>query len=130
MNNHPIQPLVLDEHGTLRFKENKIVFYLLEECRKHGVGLNELYVMDFDVDDRQQFAQLIGYSLQGYGTLSYFSQAVFDTAKTMHEEEIRDEKDARIAHLEMQLFNIKAGLRSPVAQLFGICESDLGGSEV
>ena len=64
---NPIQPLAKDERGVLRFKANAIVRHLLDthpDC-----DLNRLACMDFTDDDRQQFAQLIGYSLSGYGEL-------------------------------------------------------------
>lgn len=72
--NHPTQPLEKDEHGVLRFKSNKIVRYLLDNG---GIDMNHLAVKNFSEDDRQQFAQLIGYSLSGYGDLSYVSDEAY-----------------------------------------------------
>lgn len=60
---HPIQPLVVDSHGTIRFKENKIVRYLLDDSRH---SLNSLGVIPFDENDREQFLQLIGFSVTGF----------------------------------------------------------------
>jgi hypothetical protein len=80
MNNkvkNPIQPTVKDEHGRVRFKENKIVSFLLDNG---GLDMNKLAVLDFTVDDREQFAQLIGYSLDGYGMLSYVTDETYDNA--------------------------------------------------
>lgn len=74
----------LDSHGIRRFRENAIVSWLLEFSRERGVGLNELALMDFKDDDWQQFAQLIGYSVGGYGELSFVS----DEALDMVEDEI------------------------------------------
>lgn len=68
-----MQEVVFDSHGTLRFKENQIVRKLLDFSTEHGYGLNEMALDDFSDDDRMQLAQLIGYSLSGYGTLSYVS---------------------------------------------------------
>ena len=65
---HPRQPLIIDQHGTRRFKENKIVSYLMT---LPGGDLNTLACMDFSTEDRRQFAQLIGYSESGYYSLSY-----------------------------------------------------------
>jgi len=70
---HPIQPLVKDKNGILRFKENAIVRHLLDT--HPNCNLNDLACMDFTNDDRRQFAQLIGYSLSGYGDLSYVDDA-------------------------------------------------------
>lgn len=81
MQHHPIQPLVQDPHGVTRFKENAIVRHVLEFARTRGCGLNELSVIEFSDEDRQQFAQLIGYSLSGYGDLSYVSNEAFAAAE-------------------------------------------------
>lgn len=65
---HPFQPLYLDDHGTLRFKPNKIINYLFE-TRK--LDLNAIASMPFPVEDREQIAQMLGYSHSGFGDLSY-----------------------------------------------------------
>lgn len=71
---HPIQPLVIDAHGVVRFKENRIVRYLLDNG---GIDLNKIALVadeqGFTQDDEEQFAQLIGYSLRGFHELSYVS---------------------------------------------------------
>ena len=85
MSRHPIQPLQKDKHGVLRFKENKIVRYLLD-CG--FTDLNRIAMMNFSNEDRQQFAQLIGYSLNGYSELSYVTDAAYDRAeKTVKEKD-------------------------------------------
>lgn len=76
----PIQPLVIDAHGTLRFKENPIVRTLLDYATEHGYGLNEIALEEFDAEDQMQLAQLIGYSLSGYGTLSYVTDESYERA--------------------------------------------------
>lgn len=83
---NPIQPLANDALGILRFKENSIVTHLYEWAEKRGLGMNELARMDFTEDDRQQFAQLIGYSLCGYGDLSYVSDDDYGAAAKMADE--------------------------------------------
>ena len=79
---HAIQPLVLDDRGKLRFKENKIVSFLLHNG---AFDMNKLAVMDFSQNDREHFAQLIGYSLNGYGMLSYVTDETYDAAKEQGE---------------------------------------------
>jgi hypothetical protein len=74
---HPIQPLIRDEQGVLRFKRNAIVRYLLD-CGPFD--MNHLAMMDFTDKDREQFAQLIGYSLSGFGELSYVSDETYEKA--------------------------------------------------
>jgi len=76
----PMQPLVVDSRGALRFKENTIVRKLLDFGTAHGYGLNQMALEDFSAEDRMQFAQLIGYSLSGYGTLSYVTDESYDCA--------------------------------------------------
>jgi len=76
---HPIQPLVRVD-GIIRFKENKIVRYLLDNG---GIDLNKLAVLGFDQGDHEQFAQLIGYSLGGFADLSYVSDETYDLAESL-----------------------------------------------
>lgn len=74
---HPLQPIELDERGIARFKSNAIVCYLLDNGK---TGMNELALMPFSQEDREQFAQLIGYSLCGFGELSYVSDETYEDA--------------------------------------------------
>lgn len=74
---HPIQPLIKDPHGVTRFKANKIVRYLLDHG---GIDMNQLAMLQFSREDRQQFAQLIGYSLCGYSDLSYVGENAWERA--------------------------------------------------
>lgn len=70
MKKHPMQPVYLDEAGRPRFRENKIVKFLLDAG---PFDMNKLACMPFSKADREQFAQLIGYSTSGFGELSYVS---------------------------------------------------------
>ena len=75
MSKHPMQPVEFDARGVIRFKENKIVSYLLDlSTNGNKGGMNQIAVMPFSQEDREQFAQLIGYSVSGYGDLSYVSE--------------------------------------------------------
>jgi hypothetical protein len=74
---HPIQPIYRDEHGTLRFKPNAIVRFLLDAG---PYDMNKLAMMPWGDEDRQQFAQLIGYSVSGYSELSYVSDEAYARA--------------------------------------------------
>lgn len=67
---HPMQPVEYDDDGVIRFKENKIVRYMLD---KGVVTMNDLAIIPFSKEDREHFAQLIGYSVSGFGDLSYAS---------------------------------------------------------
>lgn len=75
---HPIQPLYLDEYGTIRFKANKIVEFLLDNG---GIDMNKLARVGFSQEDRVQFAQLIGYSLGGFSSLSYVDDETYYAAE-------------------------------------------------
>lgn len=74
---HPMQPLVWDRHKCIRFKENKIVSAVLAAS---ALDLNKVAVMEFSQEDREQFAQLIGYSVSGFGDLSYVRRTVVRAA--------------------------------------------------
>lgn len=73
---YPMQPIVLVD-GVARFRENNIIRCMLD------VGpfdMNQLAVMDFTDVDREQFAQLIGYSVSGAGDLDYMSDELIAMA--------------------------------------------------
>lgn len=74
---HPPQPLTRDHRGIIRFKKNAIVQHLMDAG---GITLNDLALLPFSDEDRSQFAQLLGYSLCGWGDLSYVSDAEYSRA--------------------------------------------------
>lgn len=121
---NPIQPLALDEHGTLRFKENKIVRHLLDLASKHGCTINNLAAMDFTADDREQLMQLIGYSLSAFGGLHFTTDETYNAAVMMTEAGQRLET-ARIESLTRILDEVRDGMRAGVAKLYGIHPDDL-----
>lgn len=121
----PIQPLAKDEHGVLRFKPNLLVLHLLDNG---GLDLNDLAMVEASAEDRQQFAQLIGYSLSGYGTLSYVTSDAYGVVATMVNEKVTEEQ-ARILYLEQELAAVRASLREPIARLYGVHPSDLGNGD-
>jgi hypothetical protein len=65
----PIQPIRTDRDGVVRFVPNKIVLFLLATGTYNLNKLADLRV--FEPDDWEQFAQLIGYSVDGWSELSY-----------------------------------------------------------
>lgn len=74
---HPMQPVVMDKSGVARFKSNPIVRHLLDHG---GIDLNKIAMLGFDREDHSQFAQLIGYSVSGFGDLGYCDRAVLAEA--------------------------------------------------
>lgn len=74
MAKNPMQPILLAGDGVVRFKENRIVSWMLDMLQSRGITLNDIAVTfdrtGKDQDDYQQLMQLIGYSVSGYGDLS------------------------------------------------------------
>lgn len=64
----PMQPLIKDQQGVVRFQKNAVVEYLLDHG---GIDLNRLALERLPDAARAHFAQLIGYSLCGYHELPY-----------------------------------------------------------
>ncbi len=123
---HPIQPVAPDSHGRPRFKQNAIVRYLLDAG---PFDMNDLAMKRFSDEDLEQFAQLIGYSLDGFGSLSYVSDETYHAAKRMAEG--RDEKDALIEMYGASLAEIRRGLKIAATEAFRVHPDELvpGGSE-
>ena len=73
---HPQQPLVFVD-GVIRFKENKLVSFLLDTSK---FDLNEIIRMKFSDEDYTQLMQLIGYSVCGFCDLNSPSEKEKDKA--------------------------------------------------
>jgi hypothetical protein len=78
----PMQPMYRDDHGVVRFRANPLVRWLLDNG---GKDLNDLALQadaqGWSDEDRQQFAQLIGYSLSGYSELHYVTDEAYARAE-------------------------------------------------
>lgn len=72
-----MQPIVLDEDGVARFQENRIVRDLL---KSGAINLNDIAIRaahgEYTDAEQMQLAQLIGYSVSGFGDLSYADKGV------------------------------------------------------
>lgn len=101
---HPVQPLEEDEHGVLRFKQNKIVHHLLDTSTS---DLNPLWQLHFSNEDHEQLMQLIGYSLSGYGDLDYVSDETYYLAESQLKPPQRIEV---LREKYAQLFDLARGL--------------------
>jgi hypothetical protein len=119
-----IQPILEDELGTLRFRENEIVSALLEFSQEKGMDMNKLSCMDFSREDWVQFAQLIGYSVGGWEELSYVSNEDRRAVERIIEKG-ESEEQAKINSLSEQLENLKEQLRKPISELYDIHPDDL-----
>lgn len=125
-----MQPIVIDDQGLRRFQANVLVRSLLDHGQATGFGLNEVCAKFHPSEhaaDWQQLAQLIGYSLGGYASLSYVDDDAYNTAS--HVSQGLDEQSARIATLEGKLSDLRAAinkLREPLAGLLEMHPEDLG----
>lgn len=112
---HSIQPLYEDEHGVLRFKKNHIVEFLLDAGPN---DMNSLARLPFSQEDREQFAQLIGYSLSGFGELSYVTTETYMAAQTAYEDPETQAMLARVEYLENSLAELRKLFAPAAALLF------------
>lgn len=122
MGRQPMQPTETDPKGVVRFRPNKLVQFLLDNNGK--IDMNMLASIDFPREDREQFAQLIGYSLSGFSELSYVTDESYLAAAKMHETGM-SERDARLSVLTDLVMKLRAELREPMAELFGVHPDDL-----
>lgn len=122
---NPMQPFIKDAHGRTRFKANAIVDKLYEFAKQHGYGMNEIACDEFSNDDRMQFAQLIGYSLGGYGELSYVTDDAYKAAQMAADHPFADPFVVRAEVSEEELNSVRKDLRPIMARLFGVHPDDL-----
>lgn len=86
----PLQPIVRDSDGVIRFQSNAIVQFIVEQlvgAHQHGslvskdksvYGYNDIMAMPWSDEDRDQFNQLHGYSVSGLPWRSRKRQAEAD----------------------------------------------------
>lgn len=110
---------------VIRFKANEIVRYLLDNG---GIDLNQVARMEFSREDREQFAQLIGYSHNGACELRYFSDDTLEASLAIYNEG-KTEIQARLEAAEDQLSRLRSALREPMAELFCVHPDDLSENE-
>lgn len=75
----PMQPIEVADDGVVRFRPNRIVRYLLDAGQfdmNHLAKIGHLFTRE----EHEHFAQLIGYSVSGFGELSYVSDEKFAEA--------------------------------------------------
>jgi hypothetical protein len=124
----PMQPIVKTESGTVRFKTNEIVDYILTNG---GIDMNDIAYKSFTQEDRMQFAQLIGYSVSGFGDLSYADPGVVAIAERIAQDVYNDVKvEETSTEIELEYYKtayneLKDALRAPMSELFGIHPDDL-----
>lgn len=122
---HPVQKIAPDISGCPRFVQNEVVNWLLENAydeKGNKIDMNALAVQNFSREDRVQFAQLIGYSLDGFGTLSYVDTNDYVMAEASMKP---DALKAQLEFYETLIHNLKALFRDGVAELYDIHPDDL-----
>ncbi len=88
---HPVQPLELDNEGTLRFKQNAIVRFLIDQYSTQA--LNYIYAEgDFSWEDYKQFIQLSGYRVSGYKDLEVATNEEVEQLDQMVDEMLNSPK--------------------------------------
>lgn len=97
---HPVQYLYIDESGVVRFKENKIVQFLLDAG---PFDMNQLALMNFEDEDREHFAQLIGYSVSGFGDLDYVSDEVYELVGVEEFTQMEGRRDMTTSSMEKEI---------------------------
>lgn len=104
-NPQPMQPVIRDDGGRVRFRENAIVRYIVDHAaevvhpgartidpdtgkpyHQGRLNLSKLLLMNFPQEDLEQFAQLMGYSIAGYHELSYVSDESCAQASALAEK--------------------------------------------
>lgn len=85
---HPMQKVYRDEQRVIRFQPNRIVQALLDNG---PFDMNKLAMLDFPRADREQFAQLIGYSVSGFSSLDYVSDKAITKADAKVKKLLEDE---------------------------------------
>lgn len=122
---HPMQPLVISERDTIRFKSNAIVLWMLDELKRRGVDLNDIALACAHEpgEDWDQFNQLIGYSFGGFCEVAR-TQDASDIVWEMHERGV-SQRDAEANVLRELVDHLRATLREPMAALFGVHPDNL-----
>ena len=82
MKNHPMQPIEWVD-GAIRFRKNKIISDMFNAGL---IDLNKIACLSYSDEDRMQLAQLLGYSVSGFGDLPYAKPSVVKKADKKADE--------------------------------------------
>lgn len=110
----PLHNLHIDEQGTLRFKESKIVKYLLDNSE---IVPTTIY---FPKEDWEQFSQLIGYSVSGWGGLPYVSDIAYEMVCTKQNSFNKKFEDVYAEQLETETMRLREILKSAMCGIFNL----------
>jgi len=119
---NPMQPMTTNQDGYHYFKANEIVKYILIASQ---VNIDEILCdPKFTDDDKRQFMQLVGFSLNRYGDMSCVDTEAYEIASVMADDPEITEEAARIGYLENLLDTLRDKLEAPVAELYGVSRYD------
>jgi len=94
---HPMQEIKFDDHGVIRFRENKIVRFLLDQYKPGLNGICARFGQDKN-PDYEQLMMLIGYSVSGFGDLSNVERRTINAAdkkaKKLFESKLKESPSA------------------------------------
>jgi len=84
----PVQPVVRDPEGVVRFRVNRVVRAFMEAARDgKQLDLNAIasahIAGQYTREELVQFAQLIGYSVSGWSDLSYVTDRDYAKAQRL-----------------------------------------------
>ena len=119
---HPFQPVYKDDNGTLRFKGNAIVEWLISEG---SLNMNAIAKKTFSREDRAHFAQLIGYSVYGWSELGYVNNNDYDTIREIIDNTELSSKDAELEMLRKKIRTLTGLIRDLTCKVFNIAPEDL-----
>lgn len=87
----PMQPIAIDEEGVARFRKNDVVDWLATKIDLDCVA-TAAHRFGFDPYDVAQFWQMLGYSISGYGELSFIPKSVVRKADEKETKLLRPRK--------------------------------------
>jgi hypothetical protein len=120
-----MQKVFVDDHATQRFTPNQIVVAMLDAARRVGFDLNAIAHMPFSREDRQQFAQLLGYSLSGYSELPYVDDVAMEAVDAIVDDPKLSYDEAVAKSATDKLNSFRDNARVAIAALYEIHPDDL-----
>lgn len=78
-----MRPIIKDSRGVVRFKANAIVNWIVSSGR---LNLNDIFLDGYSIEDIEEFWQLMGYSVSGYGELSFIREKTAAVADAIAEK--------------------------------------------
>jgi hypothetical protein len=122
----PLQPIIKDKNGVLRYRENKVVCLMEKMLEENGKTLNDIipraHAESIGIEDLDQFYQLIGYSVSG-APVSDTVHELADRAVETGETQVEAERNV----YKNEITRIREHLTPLASELFGIHEDDLQG---